>query len=126
MKIDRTKLKKSSSDVPADCKCLIDTLLASAGENGQNKVAFLKQLQSIETWTYGKCELFHWIDVLDLCDEVLEASASSAVAVAAASAAPAPTSQQQNWVLSADASVIDPHDQSASRAKELLLSLIHI
>ena len=22
----------------------------------------------------GKCELFHWIDILDLCDEILEAA----------------------------------------------------
>ena len=111
MKIDRTKLKKSSSDVPADCKALIDTLLASAGDNGANKVAFLKQLQSIETWTYGKCELFHWIDVLDLCDEVLESSTAS--------------TDTNSWVLSADASVIDPHDGAASRAKELLLWTLH-
>ena len=30
----------------------------------------------LQCWTFGKCELFHWIDVLDLCDEVLEAAAS--------------------------------------------------
>ena len=119
MKIDRSKLKKSSSDVPADCKALIDTLLASAGSDGQNKVAFLKKLQSIETWTYGKCELFHWIDVLDLCDEVLETSASSAVPESESSGG------GQSWVLSADHSVVDPRHQAASRAKELLLWTLH-
>ena len=70
MKIDRSKLKKSSSEVPADCKGLIDRLTST-----NNKVEFLTELQRIETWTYGKCELLHWIDVLDLCDEVLEAAA---------------------------------------------------
>ena len=30
------------------------------------------ELQKIETWTYGKCELYHWIDILDLCDDILE------------------------------------------------------
>jgi len=29
-------------------------------------------LKKIETWTYGKCELYHWVDVLDLCDSILE------------------------------------------------------
>ena len=71
MKIDRSKLKKSSSEVPADCKGLIDRLTSTS-----NKAEFLSELQRIETWTYGKCELLHWIDVLDLCDEVLEAAAA--------------------------------------------------
>ena len=71
MKIDRSKLKKSSSEVPADCKGLIDRLTSTS-----NKAEFLNELQRIETWTYGKCELLHWIDVLDLCDDVLEAAAA--------------------------------------------------
>ena len=73
MKIDRSKLKKSSSEVPADCKTLIDRLTSTT-----SKTDFLSQLQKIETWTYGKCELLHWIDVLDVCDDVLEAAAASA------------------------------------------------
>ena len=99
MRIDRSKLKKSSSDVPADCKTLIDRLTSSASSN-DNKGGFLRELQRVQVhvyeisrilqceparkhhvfllqcWTFGKCELFHWIDVLDLCDEVLEAAAS--------------------------------------------------
>ena len=73
MKIDRSKLKKSSSEVPADCKTLIDRLTSTT-----SKTDFLSQLQKIETWTYGKCELLHWIDVLDVCDDVLEAAAAPA------------------------------------------------
>ena len=41
MKIDRSKLKKSSSEVPADCKGLIDRLTS-------NKAEFLSELQRIE------------------------------------------------------------------------------
>ena len=77
MKIDRSKLKKSSSEVPADCKTLIDRLTSTT-----SKTDFLSQLQKIETWTYGKCELLHWIDVLDVCDDVLEAAAAAATSSA--------------------------------------------
>ena len=73
MKIDRSKLKKSTSEVPSDCQALIERLTSSAAK----KTDFLKVLQSIETWTYGKCELLHWVDVLDVCDEILEAAAAT-------------------------------------------------
>ncbi|XP_066283508.1 E3 ubiquitin-protein ligase HUWE1-like [Branchiostoma lanceolatum] len=66
MKIDRTKLKKTVSEVPADCKALIEHL----------KTVPLEELpgvlDSIKTWNYGKCELVHWIDVLDRFDTILE------------------------------------------------------
>ena len=39
---------------------------------GCNRSEFVVELKKIETWTYGKCELYHWIDILDLCDEILE------------------------------------------------------
>ncbi|QQP39181.1 E3 ubiquitin protein ligase URE-B1 variant, partial [Caligus rogercresseyi] len=73
MKIERSKLKKSSSEVPSDCKSLIERLRSTGGED----VSFLRELKRIETWTYGKCELLHWIDVLDLADRVLERSCVS-------------------------------------------------
>jgi len=71
MKIDRSKLKKSTSDIPPDCQALIEKLTSTSSDKSE----FLKVLQSIETWTYGKCELLHWVDVLDACDEVLESAA---------------------------------------------------
>jgi hypothetical protein len=40
---------------------------------GCSREEFLSELKKIETWTYGKCELYHWIDILDLCDDILEA-----------------------------------------------------
>ncbi len=41
---------------------------------GCSREEFLAELKKIETWTYGKCELYHWIDILDLCDDILEAA----------------------------------------------------
>jgi hypothetical protein len=46
MKIERTKLKKSSSEVPSDCQALIDRLTFSASNKGD----FLNVLKSIDTW----------------------------------------------------------------------------
>ncbi|KAI1287400.1 E3 ubiquitin-protein ligase HUWE1 [Halotydeus destructor] len=66
MKIDRTKLKKSSSEVPPDCRLLIERL------KGCSEGDLLKELKNIRTWNFGKCELYHWIDVLDLFDAILE------------------------------------------------------
>ncbi|XP_042241661.1 E3 ubiquitin-protein ligase HUWE1-like isoform X2 [Homarus americanus] len=69
MKIDRTKLKKSSSEVPGDCGWLIEKL-----QNCSN-AELLPVLRSVESWSYGKCELYHWIDVLDRFDTILEQAA---------------------------------------------------
>ncbi len=134
MKIDRSKLKKSSSEVPADCRALIDRLT----QCGRDREAFLRELQRIETWTYGKCELFHWIDVLDLCDEVLEAAAApddrEVAALEHGDADPAAKSVEEQkrekkgrfsslfflffrWLLSCDVA----HD----KLKELLLWTLH-
>ena len=68
---DRPVEAQKELEVPADCKGLNDRLTSTS-----IKAEFLSELQRIETWTYGKCELLHWIDVLDLCDEVLEAAAA--------------------------------------------------
>ena len=51
MRIDRSKLKKSSSDVPADCKTLIDRLTSSASSN-DNKGGFLRELQRVQVHVY--------------------------------------------------------------------------
>ena len=113
MKIDRSKLKKSSSEVPADCKGLIDRLTSTS-----NKAEFLSELQRIETWTYGKCELLHWIDVLDLCDEVLEAAAARP-ARAVAPAHPRVAVHARDWCApqAAAAGMMPPHGAAARRAQ---------
>ena len=36
----------------------------------------LEELKQIDAWTFSKCELFHWIDVLDLSDSILEEAAA--------------------------------------------------
>ncbi|GIY82206.1 e3 ubiquitin-protein ligase HUWE1 [Caerostris extrusa] len=68
MKIDRTKLKKSASEVPPDCKALIEKLKSC------NHDELLEELNKIKTWNCGKCELYHWIDALDAFDYIVEIS----------------------------------------------------
>uniref|UniRef100_A0AAX7V5M1 HECT-type E3 ubiquitin transferase n=1 Tax=Astatotilapia calliptera TaxID=8154 RepID=A0AAX7V5M1_ASTCA len=55
---DRTRL-------PADCRILIEKLKACNDEQ------LLVELQHIKTWNIGKCELYHWVDLLDRFDGIL-------------------------------------------------------
>lgn len=66
MKIDRNKLKKSSTDVPADCRAIIDRLKNATQDS------LLTELAALKNSTFVKCELYHWADVLDIFDDVLE------------------------------------------------------
>lgn len=66
MKVDTSRLKKGTSEVPPECQNLIDKLKACS------RSELIDELSKIETWTFGKCELFHWIDILDIFDEILE------------------------------------------------------
>ncbi|RXM33250.1 E3 ubiquitin-protein ligase HUWE1, partial [Acipenser ruthenus] len=50
---------------PADCRALIDKLKACHNEQ------LLQELQQIKTWNIGKCELYHWVDLLDRFDGIL-------------------------------------------------------
>ncbi|KAM4662647.1 E3 ubiquitin-protein ligase HUWE1 [Discoglossus pictus] len=65
MKVDRTKLKKTPTEAPADCRSLIDKLKVCSDEQ------LLHELQQIKTWNIGKCELYHWVDLLDRFDGIL-------------------------------------------------------
>jgi E3 ubiquitin-protein ligase HUWE1 len=49
----------------------------------------LAEICSIKSWNIGKCELYHWADVLDKCDAILEASAAK-------------TSDISSWQLACD------------------------
>lgn len=71
MKVDRSRLKKSTSEVPLECQNLIDKLRSCS------RAELLEELSQVDTWTFGKCELFHWIDVLDIFDTILEDAADS-------------------------------------------------
>lgn len=66
MKVDTSRLKKGTSEVPAECQQLIDKLRTST----RSELAV--ELARIDSWTFGKSELYHWIDVLDIFDAILE------------------------------------------------------
>uniref|UniRef100_A0A665X4J2 HECT-type E3 ubiquitin transferase n=1 Tax=Echeneis naucrates TaxID=173247 RepID=A0A665X4J2_ECHNA len=51
--------------LPADCRILIEKLKACSDEQ------LLVELQHIKTWNIGKCELYHWVDLLDRFDGIL-------------------------------------------------------
>lgn len=55
---------------PAECQTLINKLRSCS------HAELLEELKQIDAWTFGKCELFHWIDVLDLSDSILEEAAT--------------------------------------------------
>ncbi|XP_067140217.1 E3 ubiquitin-protein ligase HUWE1 isoform X2 [Centruroides vittatus] len=97
MKIDRSKLKKSSSEVPADCKSLIEKLKICDHDE------LLNELKKIRTWNCGKCELYHWIDVLDIFDTILETACQK--------------TKEKQWCLPCD--MPGEHKQ-----KELLLQIL--
>lgn len=66
MKVDTSRLKKGTSEVPVECQVLIDKLRSCSMDE------LLEELQQIDSWTFGKSELYHWIDVLDIFDSILE------------------------------------------------------
>lgn len=71
-KVDRAKMRKPVGSVPVECKKLIDKL-SSAATNEE----LLVELDEVgtTTWKVPKCELYHWVDVLDKLDEVLSKAA---------------------------------------------------
>ncbi|XP_065656940.1 E3 ubiquitin-protein ligase HUWE1 isoform X2 [Hydra vulgaris] len=69
MKIDRSKVKKGASEVPEDCAKVIHELKSCPDTK------LLEALQRINIWYFGKCELYHWIDVLDRFDAILAVAA---------------------------------------------------
>lgn len=66
MKVDMARLKKGTSEVPAECQYLIDRLRSCS----RSELAV--ELGAIDAYTFGKSELYHWIDVLDIFDTILE------------------------------------------------------
>lgn len=66
MKVDTSRLKKGTSDVPTECQTLIYKLRTCTMDE------LLIELNQIDSWTFGKSELYHWIDILDIFDGILE------------------------------------------------------
>ena len=54
---------------PPDCKSLIEEIKSASMKSPGDLTNFLK---TVKIWTVGKCELYHWIDVLDIFDSILE------------------------------------------------------
>lgn len=98
MRIDRSKLKRSSSEVPADCKALIERL------KNCNQDQLLTELKQIKSWTCGKCELYHWVDLLDIFDDILGKCCEK--------------QHENQWTLPCDSPDMDP------KRKELLMHII--
>lgn len=70
MKVDISKLKKGTSELTPECKKLIDEI-----KTCHTRDEILQFLSTINVWVYGKCELYHWIEILDRFDKVLEEAA---------------------------------------------------
>jgi E3 ubiquitin-protein ligase HUWE1 len=51
---------------PSECQALIEKLRTCRQDE------LLEELKKIDTWVFGKCELYHWIEILDVCDAILE------------------------------------------------------
>ncbi|VDL63430.1 unnamed protein product [Hymenolepis diminuta] len=66
MKIDRKKLANKCGYDQTECQLLAKRLASLPDDE------FLKELQKIKVWNYGKCELGLWADVLDRLDAILE------------------------------------------------------
>ncbi|XP_022915522.2 E3 ubiquitin-protein ligase HUWE1 isoform X2 [Onthophagus taurus] len=71
MKIDHNRIRKSTTEPPSECKVLIDRLKKC------NRLQLLEELSKINTWTFGKCELGHWKEVLHLFDAILDEATES-------------------------------------------------
>uniref|UniRef100_H2YZN3 Uncharacterized protein n=1 Tax=Ciona savignyi TaxID=51511 RepID=H2YZN3_CIOSA len=95
MKIDRNKLKKCTTEVPADCRVLIEKLRTCDDDE------LVSILKTTTAWTVGKCELYHWVDVLDRFDGILSAAAYTG---------------ESEWLLAVN---------KDERLQELALSVLH-
>lgn len=98
MKVDISRLKKGTSEVPPECQQLIDKLRMCTRQE------LMVELCKIDSWTFGKSELYHWIDVLDIFDVILEEATEIKDGV--------------EWCLACDVKFDDDKN-------ELLLSVLH-
>lgn len=71
MKVDHSKIKKYLTQLPSECKQIIQRLQQCS------RAELLDELCKIHTWNFGKSELYHWAPVLDIFDEILEEAAQT-------------------------------------------------
>lgn len=70
MRVDTTKIKKGSTELTPECYQLINEISQCT-----DSTELLKYLEKVKVWVYGKCELYHWIKILDRFDEILHVAA---------------------------------------------------
>lgn len=97
LRADSNRMRKSSSEPPSECKQLMDRLKKCS------RIQLLEELSRISTWTFGKCELGHWKEILAIFDTILEEATF--------------TSPNNKWQLTCDS-----YDSSD---KKLLLWILH-
>lgn len=98
MRVDKSRVRKSTSEVPLECQQLIERLQQCSNTE------LLEQLSKINTWTFGKCELLHWAQVLDVFDKILGEAAQK--------------SEDNKWALHCDT-------KYTNTEKKLLLWILH-
>lgn len=54
---------------PEPCKQLIERITSASDD-----AALYNAIQSVQSWEFGKSELYHWVNVLDRFDDVMERS----------------------------------------------------
>jgi len=104
MKIDRSKVKKNATSVSSDCRAVIEFLRECSEDE------LLQQLKQVNVWFFGKCELYHWIDVLDRFDAIL---ASVSVKV-----------ENKKWVFAYDCLEETLGQEQADKKKELIFHML--
>ncbi|XP_055907075.1 E3 ubiquitin-protein ligase HUWE1 [Eupeodes corollae] len=70
MKVDTNRLKKGTSELTPECRQLIEDM-----NSRKTRKELLEYLEKLRGWVYGKCELYHWIELLDRFDDILAEAA---------------------------------------------------
>jgi E3 ubiquitin-protein ligase HUWE1 len=65
MKIEKSKPRRGVVELPLHTKQLVGKLQSCSDHE------LTSTLETITVWKYGKCELYHWVDVLDRFDKIL-------------------------------------------------------
>lgn len=80
MKVDLNRIKKlngsqisnNSTDLSNECSELIHLLVSC------ERTHLADELSKVRQWTYGKCELYHWIEILNRFDDILQEACQTA------------------------------------------------